>query len=62
MGSDWPVTTPDPTAAIHLAVNRSLPDDDAPARNPSESHRPERGADGVHIRRAWVTSRTRRDR
>ncbi|MCU1681087.1 MAG: amidohydrolase [Amycolatopsis sp.] len=37
MRSDWPVTTPDPTAAIHLAVNRSLPDDDAPARNPSEA-------------------------
>jgi hypothetical protein len=24
-GSDWPVTTPDPWAAIHVAVNRTLP-------------------------------------
>jgi hypothetical protein len=24
-GSDWPVTTPDPLAGIHVAVNRSLP-------------------------------------
>ena len=23
MGSDWPVTTPDPLAAIHVAVNRT---------------------------------------
>jgi predicted amidohydrolase YtcJ len=26
MGSDWPVTTPDPLAAIHVAVNRIAPD------------------------------------
>jgi len=25
-GSDWPVSTPDPWAAIHVAVNRRLPD------------------------------------
>ncbi|MGO4690315.1 amidohydrolase [Glaciibacter sp. 2TAF33] len=24
-GSDWPVTTPDPWAALHVAVNRTLP-------------------------------------
>ncbi|MBF4634715.1 amidohydrolase [Agreia pratensis] len=28
-GSDWPVTTPDPWAAIHVAVNRTLPPGDA---------------------------------
>jgi predicted amidohydrolase YtcJ len=28
MGSDWPVTSPDPIAGIHVAVNRTL--DDAP--------------------------------
>ncbi|WP_210506141.1 amidohydrolase [Naasia sp. SYSU D00057] len=27
-GSDWPVTTPDPWAALHVAVNRRLPDTD----------------------------------
>ncbi|MGK9149113.1 amidohydrolase [Plantibacter flavus] len=27
-GSDWPVTTPDPWAALHVAVNRTLPVDD----------------------------------
>ncbi|MFZ4895568.1 amidohydrolase [Plantibacter sp. Mn2098] len=32
-GSDWPVTTPDPWAAIHVAVNRTLPTDD-PDHNP----------------------------
>ena len=32
MGSDWPVSSPDPWQAIHVAVNRSHPDDgsDAP--------------------------------
>ena len=28
-GSDWPVSTPDPWQAIHVAVNRQLPADDA---------------------------------
>ena len=28
-GSDWPVSTPDPWQAIHVAVNRTLPADDA---------------------------------
>lgn len=32
-GSDWPVTTPDPWAALHVAVNRMLPVDD-PDYNP----------------------------
>lgn len=27
-GSDWPVSTPDPWAAIHVAVNRQLPETD----------------------------------
>src|SRR4029077_996205 len=25
MGSDWPVSTPDPMAEIHVAVNRPMP-------------------------------------
>lgn len=34
-GSDWPVTTPDPWAALHVAVNRMLP-----AGHPDHSDRP----------------------
>jgi predicted amidohydrolase YtcJ len=29
-GSDWPVSSPDPLRGIHVAVNRSLPDDASP--------------------------------
>jgi len=32
-GSDWPVTTPDPWAALHVAVNRTLPRE-SPDYNP----------------------------
>lgn len=34
MGSDWPVSTPDPLQAIHVAVNRVLPDATGPDRRP----------------------------
>jgi predicted amidohydrolase YtcJ len=30
-GSDWPVTTPDPLAAIHVAVNRTAYGEEGPA-------------------------------
>lgn len=33
-GSDWPVSTADPVAAIHVAVNRTSPESDAPALGP----------------------------
>ena len=33
-GSDWPVTTPDPLAGIHVAVNRSLPPSEGEVREP----------------------------
>ena len=38
-GSDWPVSTPDPLAGIHVAVNRRLPDDtgSAPAFMPEQA-------------------------
>lgn len=38
-GSDWPVSTPDPLAGIHVAVNRTLPDDtgSAPAFLPEQA-------------------------
>jgi len=29
-GSDWPVSSADPIAAIHIAVNRTVPGSDAP--------------------------------
>ncbi|WP_305784031.1 amidohydrolase [Symbioplanes lichenis] len=35
-GSDWPVSTPDPLQAIHVAVNRSLPGSDEPAFLPEQ--------------------------
>ena len=34
MGSDWPVTSPDPLWAIHTAVTRTAPPHDVHARNP----------------------------
>ncbi|MBA2715643.1 MAG: amidohydrolase [Propionibacteriales bacterium] len=37
-GSDWPVSTPDPLAGIHVAVNRRLPaDGSAPAFMPEQA-------------------------
>ncbi|WP_228374234.1 amidohydrolase [Demequina phytophila] len=37
MGSDWPVSTPDPWQAIHTAVTRREPRSDAPPLNPGEA-------------------------
>ncbi|WP_062519644.1 amidohydrolase [Demequina silvatica] len=37
MGSDWPVSTPDPWQAIHTAVTRREPGSDAPPLNPGEA-------------------------
>ncbi|HEY7043828.1 MAG TPA: amidohydrolase [Nocardioidaceae bacterium] len=34
MGSDWPVSTPNPLAAIHVAANRVLPDAEGDDRRP----------------------------
>ena len=34
MGSDWPVSTPDPLQAIHVAVNRTLHDAEGEDRRP----------------------------
>ncbi|MFF7329557.1 amidohydrolase family protein [Streptomyces sp. NPDC008150] len=36
-GSDWPVSSPDPLAAVHVAVNRVLPDSDAGPFLPEQS-------------------------
>ncbi|WP_306204522.1 amidohydrolase [Actinoplanes sp. RD1] len=35
-GSDWPVSTPDPLQAIHVAVNRTLPGSPGPAFLPEQ--------------------------
>lgn len=37
MGSDWPVSTPDPWQAIHTAVTRQEPGSDAPPLLPDEA-------------------------
>ncbi len=53
-GSDWPVSTPDPLAAIHTAVHRTAYDDPATGRHrpvparPGARHRG--GVRGVHQR------------
>jgi predicted amidohydrolase YtcJ len=43
-GSDWPVSSPDPLAAIHVAVNRTPPDD---PRDPDRAAGPGGPAAGV---------------
>jgi hypothetical protein len=61
MGSDWPVSSPDPIAAIHTAVNRSTYDD------PREPLLPEQALDlttafaGYTSGSAWVNGRDRID-
>ncbi len=47
MGSDWPVSTPDPWQAVHVAVNRTPPGVDAPRSSPSRPD-PHAGAARVH--------------
>lgn len=37
MGSDWPVSSPDPLLGIHVAVNRSTPFNNAPAFLPEQA-------------------------
>ncbi|MEW1959478.1 amidohydrolase [Kineococcus sp. NPDC059986] len=37
MGSDWPVSTPDPWQAVHVAVNRTPPGVDAPPFLPDQA-------------------------
>jgi predicted amidohydrolase YtcJ len=45
MGSDWPVSTPDPIAALHVAVNRVDPDE------PGEPFLP---AEALGVEQAWA--------
>lgn len=37
-GSDWPVSSPDPLAGIHVAVNRTLPASEGPVLEPFLPH------------------------
>ena len=61
MGSDWPVSSPDPLAAIHTAVNRTAYDD------PCEAFLPEQALDlttafaAYTSGSAWVNGRDRID-
>jgi predicted amidohydrolase YtcJ len=61
MGSDWPVTSPDPLAAIHTAVNRTAYDD------PREPFLPDQAVDlttafaAYTAGSAWVNGRDRID-
>ncbi len=61
MGSDWPVTSPDPLAAIHTAVTRTSYDD------PQEPFLPEQALDlttafaAYTSGSAWVNGRDRTD-
>ncbi len=61
MGSDWPVTSPDPLAAIHTAVTRTAYDD------PREPFLPEQAIDlatafaAYTSGSAWVNGRDRTD-
>jgi predicted amidohydrolase YtcJ len=61
MGSDWPVSSPDPLAAIHTAVNRTTYDD------PRDPFLPEQAVDlatayaAYTSGSAWVNGRDRTD-
>ena len=53
MGSDWPVSTPDPLEAIHVAVNRVLPEAEGDDRRPflpEQALDVDDRVDGVHRR------------
>ena len=66
MGSDWPVTSPDPLAAIHTAVNRTSYGEQGPAGE--EPFLPEQSVDlttafaAYTSGSAWVNGRDRTDR
>lgn len=51
MGSDWPVSSPNPLWAIHVAVNRSLP---AEAGEPGEAFLPGEALDVATALRAYT--------
>ena len=61
MGSDWPVTSPDPLAAIHTAVNRTAYDDPRPAFLPEQAIDLTTAFAAYTSGSAWVNRRDRTD-
>jgi predicted amidohydrolase YtcJ len=65
MGSDWPVTSPDPLAAIHTAVTRTTYGEEGPAG--PQPFLPEQALDlttafaAYTAGSAWINGRDRRD-
>jgi predicted amidohydrolase YtcJ len=65
MGSDWPVTSPDPLAAIHTAVTRTTYGEEGPAGH--QPFLPEQALDlttafaAYTAGSAWINGRDRRD-
>ena len=64
-GSDWPVSSPDPLAAIHVAVNRVRHDDDGPAGRdpllPDEALAPLQAFAAYTSGSSWINGRDRLD-
>ncbi|MCW2134035.1 amidohydrolase [Arthrobacter sp. VKM Ac-2550] len=55
MGSDWPVSTPDPWQAIHVAVNRAYPAyPDAPPLLPEQAISLQTALSSYTARSAWL--------
>jgi predicted amidohydrolase YtcJ len=52
MGSDWPVSSPDPLWGIHTAVNRTAPRDDPHAQDEHAQHVPLLADESVDVRTA----------
>ena len=61
MGSDWPVSTPDPLQAMHVAVNRTAYGEQAEPFLPGQAARPGDRLRGVHVR-LGLDQPPRRDR
>jgi predicted amidohydrolase YtcJ len=57
MGSDWPVSTPDPLAAMHVAVNRAAYGEEAEAFLPSQAIELETAYAAYTSGSAWVNRR-----
>lgn len=56
-GSDWPVTSPDPWEAVHVAVNRIAPGEDEPPFLPEQALTLEAALAAYTSGSAWVNHR-----
>jgi predicted amidohydrolase YtcJ len=61
MGSDWPVTSPDPIAAIHTAVTRTAYDEPSAPFLPDQSIDLTTAFAAYTAGSAWINGRDRRD-